>query len=990
MAAINPETDATATQEPQPNSQFEGEENELVRSLPEPNSEHRSQPDLSLNEVRDYLAGRTVSVRKADSSDKPVRQAVAQVLLSVISASPSMLGNRDEISTDSGGSAQPNREPAEPEPGSESNELVTDQVQTRARQLFMDHGYFEDTVQSLREGASTQERAAAARAMGVLRNPAGNVHLIAALFDASEEVREAATQALAQFGDSQPVTPLPTDAPLVRIDPGESIPSDPVDKNREAPPSSVDAAATGEPAPDLKNVPDDEAKLLLEEESTRKALEQLQQRLGETSTSRTHFEREAGLRLENEARLHAEATARRHEEEALRQQAEAEAARRRAEEDEKLAAAHTARVQAEKDARRLAEEDAKLRREVNRLRLAAEELARTRADMKAQRAAAAERSRFAEIEQARQKAAAQHKTETERLRNEEAALQSANAEAAQRRAEVLTARHEATEETLRLAEEREQLSVAESARRAEAERLRTEAAERARTEQEQLVTQIESMRRVAEEVAARRAEVEAAREQANREAQQLMEAHSRMKGAEAARQAAEAERLRLEADLIERTEQERRLLEEVRQRAQLEEQRLEEEQQTRIAEQEVRVAQLAALRERLEMAAQQLGERERQISSEIESFRIADMQARKRIEDAETRRRTAEESYRRVAEQTQRLEVEARKSELEEERILAKLEDVRRSVAVATQSAVEQEKRIKEETEQLRALEEAQRRRVEEATRNRVEAELRLQHERERLQSEEHENLRATQQFHRLVDPQPETMDDLGEWRDDPEENLRPSRRPIDVSATRTFMPPPVSGPGISLAASATPTILSGSSSSAGYHEGDTRGPAGSNGRTAAAPGSATVSAPTALVSDEAEFNRIAARFDDPSPEERNAAARELRGLNPHRMVEWLNVALEASSPERRQNIGAAIAASGLAGEVINMLGAESREETYSALCLLLTMAKSGEVEPLVKAIENHENVYVRLAAVRLLTMNGQEEVANAAARRRLEGPVSR
>ena len=980
----------------QPDSQSDPNVHEVGSSSLPPNGEPEaadSQVASLLSELREFLAGRRESVGNVDPSDKPTRQAAAKELLSVIKAGqPSGASLTRESDSHGNGPDSPlNPEIADVRSDSDSTASVADQARDRARQIFMDHGYFDDAIETLRSEVSTHERAAAARAMGELGNPVANVHLIAALFDASEEVREAATTALAQLADAS-AGATADETVSASLDSNLSIPSDDIEANREASPPLTAVTATAAPVPDLKSVPEDEARLMLDEEATRKALEELEQRLGDTATSRTHFEQEAALRLENEARLNAEAASRRHEEEQLRQQADAEAARRRAEEDEKLAAAHMARVQADKDALRVAEEDARLRLEVNRLRVAAEELARTRADMKAERAAAAERTRLAEIEQARHEAAAQYKTETERLRNEEAALKSANAEAARRREEVLAARHDANEETLRLAEEREHLAIAESSRRAEAERLRTEADERARTEQEQLVAQVESMRRVAEEVAARRAEVEAARKQADREAQQLMEAHSRMKAAEAARQAAEAERVRIEADLIERTEQERRLLDEVRQRAEIEEQRLEEEQRTRVAEQEVRVAQLTALRERLENEAHQLAERERQISGEIESFRIADMQVRKRIEDAETRRRTAEESYRRVAEQTQRLEAEARKSELEEERILAKLEDVRRSVAVATQSAVEQEKRIKEETQQLRALEEAQRRRVEEVTRNRVEAELRLQHERERLQSEEHENLRATQQFHRLVDSQPGTTDDLGEWHDDPEENLRPSRRPSDVSAPTTFMPPPVSAPGFSIAASAPQTISGGSESyaSAGRYEDNTRAQSGSIGSAAAAAGSATAMAPAALVSDKDEFNRIAARFDDPSPEERNVAARELRGLDPHRMVEWLNVALEGSSPERRKNIGAAIAASGLAGEVIDMLGAESREETYSALCLLLTMAKSGEVEPLVKAIENHDNVYVRIAAVRLLTLNGQEEIANAAARRRLEGPISR
>jgi HEAT repeat protein len=129
----------------------------------------------------------------------------------------------------------------------------------------------------------------------------------------------------------------------------------------------------------------------------------------------------------------------------------------------------------------------------------------------------------------------------------------------------------------------------------------------------------------------------------------------------------------------------------------------------------------------------------------------------------------------------------------------------------------------------------------------------------------------------------------------------------------------------------------------------------------------------------------IANCFDDQSSHVRNAAARALRDLEPRRTVESFTRALEEASPERRKNIGAAIADSGLAAEAINNLDAESREETYNALCLLFVMAKTGEVQPLVRAIEEHENVEVRRAAIKLLTLSGQSEIADAAVKRHLD-----
>jgi hypothetical protein len=48
-------------------------------------------------------------------------------------------------------------------------------------------------------------------------------------------------------------------------------------------------------------------------------------------------------------------------------------------------------------------------------------------------------------------------------------------------------------------------------------------------------------------------------------------------------------------------------------------------------------------------------------------------------------------------------------------------------------------------------------------------------------------------------------------------------------------------------------------------------------------------------------------------------------------------------------------------------------------------MANTGELQPLVQAVEAHQDVEVRRAAVKLLTLAGQQEVAGAAAKRRLD-----
>jgi HEAT repeat protein len=129
----------------------------------------------------------------------------------------------------------------------------------------------------------------------------------------------------------------------------------------------------------------------------------------------------------------------------------------------------------------------------------------------------------------------------------------------------------------------------------------------------------------------------------------------------------------------------------------------------------------------------------------------------------------------------------------------------------------------------------------------------------------------------------------------------------------------------------------------------------------------------------------ISGCFDDPSPQVRNAAARALRDREPDRTVESFTRAIEEGSPQRARNIGVAIADSGLASEALQDLNAQSREETYKALSLLFVMAKSGQIQPLIQAIEEHPELEVCSAAVKLLNLSGQPDAAEAALQRRRE-----
>ncbi len=134
-------------------------------------------------------------------------------------------------------------------------------------------------------------------------------------------------------------------------------------------------------------------------------------------------------------------------------------------------------------------------------------------------------------------------------------------------------------------------------------------------------------------------------------------------------------------------------------------------------------------------------------------------------------------------------------------------------------------------------------------------------------------------------------------------------------------------------------------------------------------------------------FREISASFDDPSVEVRNSAARALFDLSPARADSFTR-ALREAPPERRRSIGTALASSGLATEAIGHLMGESREKTYDAFSLLFLMSKAGELQPLMRAVEEHPNTEVRLAVVKLLALSGQQEILPAFRRLAVRGSL--
>jgi hypothetical protein len=589
-----------------------------------------------------------------------------------------------------------------------------------------------------------------------------------------------------------------------------------------------------------------------------------------------------------------------------------------------------------------------LRTEQERWRQIEEETARHRAQKEKERI---------EIE-AREQAAENHRRQIaeQELQRAEEDLRRMRAMEEGRRAEVeaqrLTAQqvHESELAALRQAEEQHAIHRAAEERRY----LETEA--RKKAQEDELRRRAEMGFRAVEEEIERVKTREAARQSAAEDSQRMAE--------EAARHRAEEDaRRRAEADALRRAEDEARL------RAEIEAQMRAEAQQRRQAEEETRRLAEEAARHRAEEEAQRIAAEQARRLAETEAQRRADEEARRQAEEAA--RLVAAEEARRQAESQARLQAEA---------------EIRLRAEADIRQRAELEARIRAEVEAKIRAEEAERE-DSEAARRRAEHERILAEEAAKSSFTKPEMVfddeRSEAAEHEVVDGETSDVTDIAEWFNVGIESgsqvrttqVAPLTLPDDHFGTMQedaggeFAP--VSVPDNNFAP-----------------DGSGLSPETSSQLSSANPAAraAAVSALPRLGGEDA-FSQVSAAFDDQAVEVRSAAARAMFELQDDRAAAFTR-ALREATPERRRKIGSAIASSGLANEAIRNLTGESRDKTYDAFSLLFLMSKAGETQPLMRAIEEHSNIEVRLAVVKLLALSGQPDILPAFRRMAVRGSL--
>jgi len=598
------------------------------------------------------------------------------------------------------------------------------------------------------------------------------------------------------------------------------------------------------------------------------------------------------------------------------------------------------------EAERLAAGSA-LRTEQERWRQMEEETARHRAQKEKERI---------EIE-ARAQAEEQHHRQIaeQELSRAEEELKCMRAMEEARRAEVeahiLAAQetHEAELGSLRQAEDEH------SRRRAEEERHYLETEGRKKAQEDELRRRAQMRLRAVEEEIERVQAREAARLKAADEAQRLAEEAGRRRAEEDARRKAEAEAARKAQD-------------EARLRAEIEVQmRAEAEQRRKVEEEAHRIAEAEA-RRRAEEEAQRLAAEHARRQAEEEAQRRADEEARRQA--AEAARLAAEEEALRQAENQARHQAE------EENRLRAEAE-VRQRAELETRIRAEIEAKIRAEEAERHESEAARRRSeherilAEEAAKAQLPPELVFEIERAEVDEPA------------AVAPEANKVRDIAEWFDvgieKPDvlhsKELTPLTLPEDQFGT---MQDDAGGEFAPVSVPERNFTAQGSGLSSGIlRQLSSERPADRAAAVSALP----------RFGGEDGFHHVSAAFDDQSIEVRSAAARAMFDLQEDRAAAFTR-ALREATPERRRKIGAAIASSGLAAEAIRNLTGESRDKTYDAFSLLFLMSKAGETQPLMRAIEEHPNIEVRLAVVKLLALSGQPDILPAFRRMAVRGSL--
>jgi HEAT repeat protein len=120
------------------------------------------------------------------------------------------------------------------------------------------------------------------------------------------------------------------------------------------------------------------------------------------------------------------------------------------------------------------------------------------------------------------------------------------------------------------------------------------------------------------------------------------------------------------------------------------------------------------------------------------------------------------------------------------------------------------------------------------------------------------------------------------------------------------------------------------------------------------------------LINHESVFAQVIVALADEAREVRAAAARALSRLSFDRTDAYVRL-VETADPRAMRDVARACVKAGLAAQAISRLTSEDRRQAYEAFSLLALCVNGGESQPLIDAVESHQNIDTRLTCIQLL-----------------------
>ncbi|MGI9106176.1 MAG: HEAT repeat domain-containing protein [Pyrinomonadaceae bacterium] len=127
-------------------------------------------------------------------------------------------------------------------------------------------------------------------------------------------------------------------------------------------------------------------------------------------------------------------------------------------------------------------------------------------------------------------------------------------------------------------------------------------------------------------------------------------------------------------------------------------------------------------------------------------------------------------------------------------------------------------------------------------------------------------------------------------------------------------------------------------------------------------------------IGHQSVFPSVLIAMADEAREVRAAAARALSRLSFDRADAYVRV-LETADAETLRHLASACVGAGLANQALSRLASNDRRQAYEAFSLLSLVAKGGQADLILKVVEEHKDLNMRLAAARLLGLMAEPEL---------------